>query len=312
MRGSACRASGCSTCCHDRKLTKDSNTLPQRENVNELVTIGELLQNRIDGIDDLDVRWILQSVLKVNAAFLIAHADHVLSLDQTACVQQLLIRRMAGEPVAYLTGERGFYDLVFEVTPDVLIPRPETELLVEVALSKIPSDQYRTVLDLGTGSGAIAITIAKHRSRVHVTAVDLSPCALAVARKNATALSVGNITFIAGNWYSGLGKGKFDVIVANPPYIAEGDPHLERGDLRFEPCMALVAGGNGLNCIHEIVTHAPDYLNQAGWLLLEHGYDQAGACRRLLEKAGFTHIFSLPDLAGIDRVSGGQYGFIPA
>lgn len=270
------------------------------------VTIGEILQSCADDIDRTDARWILQSVLKADTAFLIAHADQILDMDQMRRFRQLLARRITGEPVAYLTGERGFYDLVFRVTPDVLIPRPETELLVEAALSKISPDRYCHVLDLGTGSGAIAITLARHRPGIHVTATDLSSHALAVACGNAATLSVKNVTFIVADWYSGLDNRKFDVIVANPPYIAEGDPHLERGDLRFEPSIALVAKDNGLSDIRRIIMQASKYLEPSGWLLIEHGYDQEVACRGLLEKAGFSHIFTQPDLAGIDRISGGQ------
>ena len=279
---------------------------------NTPVTIGELLQSAASVIDRIDARWLLQSVLNVNAAFLITHAELLLSMEQIVYFQQLLARRVTGEPVAYLTGERGFYDLVFEVTPAVLIPRPETELLVEMALSKIPPDRRCNILDLGTGSGVVAITIAKHRPGAYVTAVDLSPLALAVARRNARRYSMENVVFIEADWFSCFVREKFDVIVANPPYIVEGDPHLEADGLRFEPSVALVAQNNGLDCIYRIIAQAPDYLEQSGWLMLEHGYDQADACRRLLDKTGFFHIFTKSDLAGMDRVTGGQYGLVPA
>ncbi|SEI45445.1 peptide chain release factor N(5)-glutamine methyltransferase [Nitrosomonas eutropha] len=290
------------------------NTLSseQQQGINTPATIGELLQNAASVVDRVDARWLLQSVLNVDAAFLITHAELLLGTEQIVHFQQLLARRMAGEPVAYLTGERGFYDLVFDVTPDVLIPRPETELLVEMALSKIPSDRCCNILDLGTGSGAIAITIARHRPDVYVTAVDLSPLALAVARRNAKRYSVENVVFIEADWFSGFISEKFDVIVANPPYIVEGDPHLEADGLRFEPSIALVAQNNGLDCIRRIIAQAPDYLEHSGWLMLEHGYDQADVCRSLLDKTGFFHIFTRSDLAGIDRVTGGQYGLVPA
>ena len=213
--------------------------VPARESPDASVTIGELLQRAANVVDRVDARWILQSVLNTDAAFLIAHAEQLLSTDQVAYFRQMLARRIAGEPVAYLTGERGFYDLVFEVTPDVLIPRPETELLVEMALSKIPSDRKCNVLDLGTGSGAIAITLARHRASTCVTAVDFSPGAMAVARRNARMHAVKNVVFIEADWFSSFTSEKFDVIVANPPYVAAGDPHLEEGDLRFEPLTAL-------------------------------------------------------------------------
>ena len=288
-------------------MTGDGLLVPVQENLDTLVTIGELLQSPANVIDRVDTRWILQSILNTDAAFLIAHSEQLLSTDQLACFRQMIARRIAGEPVAYLTGERGFYDLVFEVTPDVLIPRPETELLIEMALSKIPSDRKCNVLDLGTGSGAIAITLARHRPSACVTAVDFSPGAMAVARRNARMHAVKNVVFIEADWFSSFISEKFDVIVANPPYVAAGDPHLEEGDLRFEPLTALVAQDNGLDCIRTIITQASDYLEPSGWLMLEHGYDQADVCRELLAKAGFTHLFTRPDIAGTDRVTGGQY-----
>jgi release factor glutamine methyltransferase len=288
-------------------MTPLASVQPQ-EAMGVSTTVGRLLQNAASIVDREDARWLLQSVLNVDAAFLITHAELLLDTEQVLYFQQLLTRRALGEPVAYLTGEKGFYDLVLEVTPDVLIPRPETELLVEVALSEIPLDQPCNVLDLGTGSGAIAITIAKHRSNAHVTAVDLSSQALVVARRNVRKYSVENVTFIEADWFSGFTDEKFDVIVANPPYIAEKDPHLEGDGLRFEPSVALVAQNDGLDCIRKITTQAADYLTCSGWLIFEHGYDQADISRRLLDRAGFSHIFTRSDLAGIDRVTGGQYG----
>lgn len=293
-------------------MTGNTPVSAQQEGVSTPVTIGELLQSAANVIDRVDARWLLQSVLNVNATFLITHAELLLSMEQIVYFQRLLARRVTGEPVAYLTGERGFYDLVFEVTPAVLIPRPETEFLVEMALSKIPPDRRCNILDLGTGSGVVAITIAKHRPDAYVTAVDLSPLALAVARRNARRYSMENVVFIEADWFSCFVREKFDVIVANPPYIVEGDPHLEADGLRFEPSVALVAQNNGLDCICRIIAQAPDYLEQSGWLMLEHGYDQADACRRLLDKTGFFHIFTKSDLAGMDRVTGGQYGLVPA
>lgn len=288
-------------------MTMDGLFAPVQENLDNFVTIGELLQSTVNVIDRVDTRWILQSVLNADAAFLIAHSEQLLSKDQLVCFRQMIARRIAGEPVAYLTGERGFYDLVFEVTPDVLIPRPETELLVEMALSKISTDRKCNILDLGTGSGAIAITLAKHRPEACVTAVDFSLKALAVARRNARMHAVKNIVFVQADWFSGFTREKFDVIVANPPYIAEEDPHLKQGDLRFEPLIALAAQDNGLDCIRTIITQAPDYLEPSGWLMLEHGYAQADACRELLDTASFTRLFTRPDIAGVDRVTGGRY-----
>lgn len=271
------------------------------------VTIRELLRSAEQLVSRIDARFLLQSVLNVEAAFLIAHADLLLGTEQIRRFQQLLARRIEGEPVAYLTGKKGFYDLVFEVTPDVLVPRPETELLVEIALSKIPLDQRCDILDLGTGSGAIAVTIAKHRPDAQVTAVDISSAALVVARENAEKYAIKNIAFVEADWFSGFSSEKFAVIVANPPYITLGDPHLEEDGLRFEPFIALTAQENGLECICKIIIQAPDYLENAGWLMLEHGYDQASVCQELLDRTDFLSIFTQSDLAGIDRVTGGQY-----
>jgi release factor glutamine methyltransferase len=214
---------------------------------------------------------------------------------------------MDGEPVAYLIGECDFYDLIFKVTPDVLIPRPETEILVELALMRLSVNYSNRILDLGTGSGAVALTLARHCPQANVVAVDLSPAAVSIARENADNLNINNVFIATGNWFSELSGEKFDLIVSNPPYVAENDPHLFRGDLRFEPKMALTTESDGLACIRDIVATACDYLKVDGWLMLEHGYDQAVVCRQLLKSAGFAKTFSCPDLAGIMRVSGGQY-----
>lgn len=288
-------------------MTRDSQFIPVQEFPGTSITIGRLLQSAAMMVDRIDARWLLQSVLNANAAYLISHADQLLGVDQIDHFRQLLARRIAGEPVAYLTGERGFYDLVFEVTPDVLIPRPETELLVEMTLAKIPAGRKCSVLDLGTGSGVIAVTIARHRPDARVVAVDLSPRAITVACRNAEKHAVKNVVFIKADWFSHFAAEKFDVIVANPPYVAEGDPHLKEGDLRFEPMAALTAGRDGQDCLRSIITQAPGYLEPSGWLMLEHGYDQAAVCRELLGQVGFARLFTETDLAGTDRVTGGQY-----
>lgn len=266
----------------------------------------QALQRARCQIDDLEARLLLQYTLQVNAAYLAAYPDHFLNATQMEVYQSLVAKRLAGEPIAYLMGEREFYDLAFKVTPAVLIPRPETELLVELALSRIPMDRPCRILDLGTGSGAIAITIAKHRPRAQVTAIDCSLEALSVARSNAEKLAVSNVRICAGNWFDALDQQQFDLVVSNPPYVAEGDPHLDQGDLRFEPRIALTAMDNGLACIRQIIASAPRFLVTGGELLLEHGYDQAVICRQLLADANFVNIFSCSDLAGIPRVSGGQ------
>lgn len=269
------------------------------------ITILDALQQAGRAIGHVDARMLLQHVLNVSHAYLIAHAGQELAVEQAESFQLLAMRRTQGEPIAYLTGEREFYSLAFTVTPAVLIPRPETELLVDLALARIPLGLPCNVLDLGTGSGAVALTIAKHRPHASVTAVDLSADALAVAKANAARLNVSNVRMIETDWFDGLADERFDLIVSNPPYIACGDPHLTQGDLRFEPRMALIAEGGGLDCIRAIIASAPAYLIAGGALLLEHAYDQGNACAQLLGEAGLGDLFSHPDLAGIARVSGG-------
>ena len=274
------------------------------------LTISQALATACRDIDRIDARLLLQHVLNAGHAFLLTYPDRILTAQQLEAFLHLVQRRIDGVPVAYLTGERDFYDLTFKVSEAVLIPRPETELLIELALQLIPSGRSCRILDLGTGSGAIAITLAKHRPQCEVTAVDLSPAAIAVAQWNARNLQMHNLNFVTGSWFDELSGEKFDLIVSNPPYVADNDPHLQQGDLRFEPAMALSAGDNGLSCIHQIINKAPDHLVNSGWLLLEHGYDQASACRQLLLEMDFSNICSHPDLAGIMRVSGGQLNFL--
>lgn len=270
-------------------------------------TISQALAAACRDIDRIDARLLLQHVLDVNHVFLLTHPDHVLTSQQTQEFFCLVKWRIHGTPIAYLTGEQAFYDLTFKVTEAVLIPRPETELLVEWALKLLPADQSCKVLDLGTGSGAIAIAIAKHRLQSQVTAVDLSADAIAVSRWNAKNLQVDNLCFVTGNWFDELSGERFDLIISNPPYVVGSDPHLQQGDLRFEPQIALSGGVDGLSCIRHIIDAAPRCLVNSGWLLLEHGYDQAVECRRLLEKMDFRNVCCYPDLAGIMRISGGQH-----
>ena len=344
-------------------------------------------------LDAVDARALMRYLLGVDDAWLIAHADEQLRAAQSAAFAALVARRIAGEPVAYIVGTRGFFSLEFKVTPAVLIPRPETEMLVEFALECIDSHDACSVLDLGTGSGCVAIAIAHARQRVRVVAVDSSGAALDVARANASRLvragSVftptptptptlalppqggGNLiggtetpsllmgegrdaerlhalrhsrpplqeegwggdgerfhalrhthpplqgegwggdgdalSFVPSDWFAALTGQRFDVIVANPPYVAAGDAHLQQGDLRFEPAAALAAGEDGLDCIRAIIASAPEYLNRGGAIAIEHGYDQAARCRELLTQAGFNEVFTRVDLAGIERVSGGHW-----
>jgi release factor glutamine methyltransferase len=254
----------------------------------------------------IEIQCLLQQVLNVPRAWLLAHPEHYPNETEQTHYHELLQRRLRGEPVAYLLGEREFFGLMFKVTPATLIPRPETELLVELALSRIPQQGLCRVLDLGTGSGAIALAIARARPDVEVLGCDASTTALAVAHTNAQQLSIANAAFIHSDWFEALMTQKFNIIVSNPPYIAAGDPHLARGDVRFEPISALVSGSDGLHDIRHIAAHAPDYLESGGWLLLEHGYDQAAQVRELLQQAGFDVVFSACDLAGIERASGGR------
>jgi len=270
------------------------------------VTIGHALGDARKRIDALDARVLLCHVVKRDAAYLLAHADAPLGCDDQRAFEALVARRVAGEPVAYITGRREFFGLDFRVSPAVLIPRPETELLVELALERMPRDKRCSVLDLGTGSGCIAVSIARHRPLARVMATDISSDALALARGNARALDVRNVEFAVGDWFGGVDDQCFDLIVSNPPYVADGDPHLAQGDVRFEPRVALVAGADGLARIRGIVEQGASRLAAGGWLMFEHGHDQAARCRKLLSRAGFAAVFSRRDVAGIERVSGGR------
>ena len=294
----------------------------------------------------IEVQCLLQAVLNVDRAWLLSHPEQTLNDKQLPRYTALVERRLEGEPVAYILGEREFYGLNFIVSPATLIPRPETELLVELVLQRVPNplpasptppglplhpqgvrrrvprccaatlpqsgegqrsdmSAFR-VLDLGTGCGAIALSIAQARTDIKVVAVDASQDALLVARENAQRLNINNVSMLQSNWYSALQGERFDLIVSNPPYVASGDAHLTQGDLRFEPLSALVSGADGLDDIRHIITQAKTYLNPGAWLLFEHGHDQAERARALLQQAGFTGILSACDLAGIERVSGGN------
>ena len=254
----------------------------------------------------IEVQCLLQAVLQVNRAHLLTHPEQLLDADQHARYMALLERRLGGEPIAYLLGEREFYGLTFKVSPATLIPRPETELLVELALQHIPQQGACRLLDLGTGSGAIALSIAHARRNTEVTAVDASDAALEVAQHNMQLLKLGNVRLLHSDWFSALQGERFDIIVSNPPYIAADDVHLAQSDVRFEPRTALASGADGLEDIRRITAQATGHLNVNGWLLLEHGYDQAAQVRAILQQAGFTGVFSAHDLAGIERVSGAR------
>jgi release factor glutamine methyltransferase len=254
----------------------------------------------------IEVQCLLQTVLHVNRANLLSHPEQSLDAVQHERYKALLERRLGGEPVAYLLGEREFYGLNFKVTRATLIPRPETELLVELALQRIPRQSSCRVLDMGTGSGSIALSIAHARPDAEVVAADASAAALEVAQCNAQRLNLGNVRMLSSDWFSALCNDRFDMIVSNPPYIAVDDAHLAQGDVRFEPRTALVSGKDGLDDIRRICAQAGNHLRENGWLMLEHGYDQAAQVRALLQQSGFEQIFSARDLAGIERVSGGS------
>jgi release factor glutamine methyltransferase len=257
--------------------------------------------------DRVDAEVLLAHALGKPRSWLIAHGDDALSLEHASAYKRLVERREAGEPVAYITGRRGFWSLDLEVTPATLIPRPETELLVELALEHLPRDQACRVLDLGTGSGAIALAIARERPQAHVVATDASAEALAVAQRNARLHHIGNASFVHGDWFAPVSDRRFDVIVSNPPYIERGDPHLQQGDLRFEPMSALASGHDGLDDIRRIVRDAVLHLVPGGWLLFEHGWNQGDAVRRLLGAAGFVELSTARDLEQRDRVSQGRW-----
>lgn len=259
------------------------------------------------GLVPFEAKVLLAHVLGRDRAWIAAHAGDTISGEQAKTFDALARRRHGGEPVAYLVGRREFYGLDLEITPDVLIPRPETELLVDLALARVPGDRRARVLDLGTGSGAVALAIASARRTAQVVGSDTSAAALALAQRNAVRLGIGNVSFVASDWFVALTDLHFDVIVANPPYVAAGDQHLNQGDLRYEPASALTAGGDGLSAIRNIVATAPAHLARGGWLLLEHGHDQADRVAALLREAGFVDVRAARDLAGILRVSYGRY-----
>jgi len=271
-----------------------------------MLTLKAALEEATAAIGKVDAQAIFTHLLGVNRAYLVANPMRVLTETEDARIDTLVARRSMGHPVAYLLGRREFYSREFTVGPDVLIPRPETETLVEQALLRVGS--HGRCLDLGTGSGAIAVTLACERPGLTVTATDTSAAALAVARSNAAALGcAGRIDFRQGEWYAPVAGERFGLVVANPPYVAAGDVHLAQGDLRFEPAGALTDGSaDGLDSIRAIVAGAPSHLEGGAWLLFEHGHDQADAARALLAAAGFAQIVSIRDLEGVPRVAGGK------
>jgi release factor glutamine methyltransferase len=253
-----------------------------------------------------EAQLLLQNALNVNRAWLIAHESDALQDNVKTSFESLLARRLLGEPIAYIFGYREFFGLNLIVSPDTLIPRPDTETLVEAALNRIPTDVRYSVLDLGTGTGAVALAIAKHRPEAQVMAIDASSTALDIAKRNATQLALTNIDLRLSNWFSALEGERFHLIVSNPPYIEQHDTHLTQGDLRFEPISALASGADGLDDIREIIDNCLLHMQPQGWLMLEHGYNQAHLVTDLMAQTGLVAIETIQDCGGNNRVTIGK------
>jgi release factor glutamine methyltransferase len=272
--------------------------------MNTPLTVAQAMQHaRQQGVDRLDAQLLLCEAVQQSHAWLLAHGSETLLPAQQTRFLDGLARRATGEPLAYILGDKAFFGLTLTVSPDVLIPRPDTETLVEWALELIPAQTATTVLDLGTGSGAIALAIQHHRPQAQVTAVDASEAALRMAQANAQRLNLP-VEFRHGSWLAPVAGRRFKLIVSNPPYIAEGDPHMAA--LGFEPRQALTAGPDGLDDLRQIIAAAPAHLQPGGWLLLEHGYDQPVAVAQLLTERGFSNVSARFDLGGQRRCTGGQ------
>lgn len=254
----------------------------------------------------LDAELLLAAALGKPRSFLHTWPERIVSSEAALMFAGYLQRRRAGEPVAYILGHQGFWKLDLEVAPHTLIPRPETEMLVEAALELVPVFVPAEVLDLGTGTGAIALALANDRPGWKATAVDRVPEAVELAERNRQRLHLNNAEVLNSHWFSALEGRRFDLIISNPPYIADADPHLAAGDVRFEPSSALVAGRDGMDDLRTIISQAPDHLKEGGWLLLEHGYDQGAAVRDLLTQHGFERVQTRRDLGGHERISFGQ------
>jgi len=254
----------------------------------------------------LDCELLLAYILKKSRTWLHTWPEHHLTPEEQEQFLQLIRQRQNGTPVAYLTGKCEFWSLTLEVDPATLIPRPETELLVEQVLERAPPDTNLQIADLGTGSGAIALSIATELPKCRIVATDRCRTALVTARRNASKYGLTNITFRAGDWYQPLADEQFDIIVSNPPYVASGDPHLQHGDVRFEPQRALAAGTDGLDAIRILIHNGRKHLQTGGWLLIEHGFKQGSAVNHLFQQSGYNSIQCYPDLAGQNRISAGQ------
>ena len=254
-----------------------------------------------------DAEILLAAALEKPRAYLLAHSEErILDCEATDRYEASVTRRAHGEPVAYILGEKEFWSLPLTVDPDVLIPRPETELVVELALARLPAGTHARVLDVATGSGAIALAIADERPQAQTVGTDISAAAVAVARRNAGRLGLDNAHFRQGSWFEPVAGERFALIACNPPYIADDDPRVDRGVHRFEPHGALYAGATGLEALRTLVAQAPDHLDPDGWLIVEHGDTQGPAVRALFEQAGLAKIRTVRDLAGHDRCTEGR------
>jgi len=277
--------------------------------MSDVRTLLAAARQRLGGEDAVwESELLLSAVLAQPRSWLHAHPEAVPSAAQATQFEDWLLRRAMGEPVAYLLGRRGFWTFELDVGPGCLIPRPETELLLEEALARMPVDAAIEVADLGTGSGAVAVALAQERPLARVLASDLSAEALALARTNVRRLGLeARVRCVQGDWYAAAAGARFHLVVSNPPYLGETDPHLVQGDLRFEPRQALVSGADGLEALRTLIAGAPAHLHAGGWLLLEHGADQGPAVRRLLSEAGFADVQSVRDLQFHERVSVGRW-----
>jgi len=253
----------------------------------------------------LDIELLLAAALGKNRSYLHTWPERIVTTEAASTFDDYLQRRRSGEPVAYILGQQGFWKLDLEVAPHTLIPRPDTELLVETALELVAPTPAK-VLDLGTGTGAIGLALASERGGWQVTAVDRIPEAVALAERNRERLRLDNVRVLRSHWFDALQGERYQLIISNPPYIRAADPHLVAGDVRFEPASALVAGDDGLDDLRTIIADAPQHLEAGGWLLLEHGYDQAAAVRELLAKHDFEQIESREDLGGHERITLGR------
>lgn len=288
--------------------SQDTNT-PKRPKPDSIGTLLRAATQALAPISDsprLDAETLLAHVLEKERSYLHAWPEHTPDQAQGIAFEQYLARRIQGEPIAYLLGEREFWSLAVGVGPGVLIPRPETELLIEWALELLPAHRPARIADLGTGSGAIALALASERPHWQLLATDASAQALDRARDNAQRLALNNLTFRQGDWCEALGTERYDLILSNPPYIASDDPHLQQGDLRYEPPQALSSGADGLDALRRIIASATGHLEENACLLLEHGYDQAETVANLLKKQGFIDISQRRDLAGVVRASLGR------